>query len=150
MKRRVCPARTSSGEVYRGVDVPDVLVPNEWELKHFKQGVDAALAVTVPLLEIFEDDPCGTYGEGRCVVHTYPGDVCPYGEVQDFLRRAAGEEQVWRATVADPYLYWCLDHRPFIAVAPVLLRDVHPSVPIACVQCGRAIRRVPPLPRTEA
>ena len=57
-------------------------------------------------------------------------------------QEAAGPEWVWRATiVVEPYLYWCPEHRPAVAVAKTVLADVHPSVTIECVQCGRRIRK---------
>ena len=66
--------------------------------------------------------------------------MCVNGEAREFLAEAAPEE-VWRSTVViDPYLYWCIPHRPALAVTRVRLADIHPLVEIQCVQCGRSPR----------
>ena len=79
-------------------------------------------------------------------VHTLVHDLAyrlkQEARAAEAAQEAAGPEWVWRATiVVEPYLYWCPEHRPAVAVAKTVLADVHPSVTIECVQCGRRIRK---------
>lgn len=134
-----------NGETYKGVPVPDGMRPN-WntpEAFWWMRGVQAALDIAVPLLDALVDEgACRFDRHGYCQEHWGLGaeGACVNEEVREFLAETAPEE-VWRSTaVTDPCLYWCIPHRPALAVTRVRLSDIHPSVEIQCVQCGRAAR----------
>lgn len=132
-------------EIYKGVPVPDGLRPN-WDTHEaywWKRGVQAAVNTVRPILEgQTDDEPCTLDHHGYCQTH-WSGEVderCAVAAAREFLE-ASAPEAVWQSTaVIGPCLYWCLDHRPALAVTRVELEDIHPSVEIQCVQCGRAAR----------
>lgn len=132
-------------EIYKGVPVPDGLRSN-WdthEASWWMRGVRSAVNTVRPLLDALTDgEACILDHHGYCQTH-WGGEVdgrCAVTTAREFLE-ASAPEAVWRSTtVIDPYLYWCLDHRPALAVTRVELKDIHPSVEIQCVQCGRAAR----------
>lgn len=132
-------------ETYKGVPVPDGLRPDWYtsEASWWMRGVRSAVNIVRPLLkELADEAACRFDPHGYCQTHWGLGaeGVCVNGEAREFLE-ASGPEAVWRSTIViDPYLYWCLDHRPALAVTRVRLFDIHPSVEIQCVQCGRAAR----------
>lgn len=134
-----------NGETYKGVPVPEGLSPN-WETSEaswWMWGVRSAVDALRPLLEALTDDePCTLDHHGYCQTH-WGGEVdgkCGVAAAREFLRESA-PAAVWRSTtVNDPHLYWCLNHRPALAVTEVRLADIHPSVEVQCVQCGRAAR----------
>lgn len=130
---------------YKGVPLPETLRVNlgTSEERWWRRGVDAALAVAVPVVgNLVDDEPCERDHHGYCQTHWGGATTeCANAVGLEFLE-AAGPEWVWRATiVVEPYLYWCPEHRPAVAVAKTVLADVHPSVTIECVQCGRRIRK---------
>lgn len=134
-----------SGEMYRGVPVPDGMRPNgdTVEAAWWRWGVQDATGRVLPLLEaLTDDDACALGHHGYCQVHG-GGAVdgrCANAAAREFLAGAVPGE-VWRSTfVIDPYLYWCIPHRPALAVIRVRVADIHPSVEIQCVQCGKAAR----------
>lgn len=134
-----------SGSTYKGVPVPEGLIPN-WdasEASWWMRGVQAAVDTVRPLLEdLLDSEACALDPSGVCQTHwgNLLGGECPVVVAREFLE-ASGPEAVWRSTVViDPYLYWCLVHRPALAVTEVRLADIHPSVEIQCVQCGRSAR----------
>lgn len=135
-----------SAETYKGVRVPKGLRPNwdTFEAGWWRKGVDAVLDTVRPLLEAVTDDvPCRTQDkDGRCWTHGSRSvdGRCVMIVIREFLTESA-QEEVWRSTIViDPYLYWCLNHRPALAVTRVRLADIHPAVEIQCVQCGRSAR----------
>lgn len=127
--------------IYRGVPVP-ALLPDEWEQTWWKRGADAALAVALPIVNgLYYETPCSLDHHGYCQEHGHLDEgPCPDGEAQKLLAQAALPPTVWRATIADPHLYWCKDHRPAIAVREVPLSEIHPSVIIQCTHCGVTVR----------
>lgn len=128
---------------YRGVALPQIYDRmNITEQTWWKRGADAALAVAVPLVDSLHfAEECSLDHHGYCQTHSHLDlGPCPDGEAQKFLARAALPETVWRATIAESYLYWCKDHRPVIAVREVALADIHPAVTIQCTHCGKAVR----------
>lgn len=130
---------------YRGVPVPERFPPNAWELKHWKQGVDAALDVAAPLLDnLTDDEPCSLDHHGYCQTH-WGGAVteCANRLAEEFLAQAALPETVWRwfgPGTGPVDLYWCKDHRPAVAVQEVPVSEIHPSGPLHCTHCGKAVR----------
>lgn len=132
-------------EIYKGVPVPDGLWPNGYtsEASWWMRGVRSAVNIVRPLLDALTGgEACTPEDNGWCGTHKADklGEVCAVTAAREFLE-ASAPEAVWRSTtVIDPYLYWCLDHRPALAVTRVELKNIHPSVEIQCVQCGRAAR----------
>ena len=132
-------------EIYKGVPVPDGLRPawDQVEAAWWMRGVQKTLDTVRPLLEaLIDDEPCTVDHHGYCQTH-WGGEVdgrCEVAAAREFLRESA-PVAVWRSTIInDPHLYWCLNHRPALAVTEVRLADIHPSVEVQCVQCGRAAR----------
>lgn len=78
----------SAAETYRGVPVPrECLAYDGKPTQQFRLGVDAALAVTVPLVEsLHYDSTCSFDHHGYCQEHAHLADgPCPDGEAQKFI-----------------------------------------------------------------
>lgn len=129
---------------YRGVALP-ALLPDEWEQGWWKKGVDAALTVTVPLIDsLYDDTPCSLDHPGYCQEHGHLDEgVCPDGEAQKLLEEASLPPTVWRALIGTGDMtdwYWCKDHRPAVSVVETPVSEIHPSVTLQCTHCGKAVR----------
>jgi hypothetical protein len=81
-----------SAETYRGIPVPDDWGP-VGDVDDWNRGVDAALAVTLPLVESLHwDTSCSFDHHGYCQEHSYLADgPCPDGQAQKFI--AATKEE---------------------------------------------------------
>lgn len=130
---------------YRGVTVPEQLLPNEWELSFWKQGVDAALAVALPVVDrLYDETECSLDHHGYCQEHGHLSEgPCPDGAAQELMTRASLPTTVWRALVGTgdgTDWYWCSDHRPAVSVLEVPVSEIHPSVTVQCTHCGVTVR----------
>lgn len=131
---------------YRGVALPQIYGRmNITEQTWWKRGADAALAVAVPLIDdLYNDTPCSLDHHGYCQEHGHLDEgPCPDGEAQKLLEEASLPPTVWRALIGTGDMtdwYWCKDHRPAVSVVETPVSEIHPSVTLQCVQCGKAVR----------
>lgn len=89
------PPPTDGPATYRGITVPRSLHHNwdQHEASWWRAGVDAALDVAVPLVDLLHsEEPCQTDHHGYCQVHGLPiGGSCPDGEALKFIKEARGD-----------------------------------------------------------
>lgn len=86
-------------ETYRGIPVPGRIqqdraknAPYSALFHAWREGVNAALDVAVPLLTAFADtEPCEFDSLGACMTHDYPPPLCADGEARKLIKEARNE-----------------------------------------------------------
>lgn len=125
---------------YRGIPLPTGRTMNASELSQWKKGADAVLDVVRPMLDaVTYDTPCSLDHHGYCQEHGHLEEgPCPDGTARLFLEASSLDAFVWRKGHA---FYWCAGHRPAgTSTTRETIASIHPSVPLVCTHCGRAVR----------